>query len=93
MGVLKVYNIDKSAVRNAGGAVLHPLLPAIYRWAHASSADGSASPAGFLEELREMLTRESDAQVVSNCMSVLQQVGLKMLLANSAIEQHMITMT
>ena len=29
MGVLKVYNIDKSAVRNAGAAVLCPFLLAI----------------------------------------------------------------
>ena len=29
MGVLKVYNIDKSAVRNAGGVMLCPILLAI----------------------------------------------------------------
>ena len=32
-------------------------------------------PAGMLGTLQEMLTGDKDAQVVANCMSVLQQVG------------------
>lgn len=31
-------------------------------------------PAGMLGTLQEMLTGDKDAQVVANCMSVLQQV-------------------
>lgn len=31
-------------------------------------------PAGLLEDLQEVMTKDPDAQVVANCMSVLQQV-------------------
>lgn len=32
------------------------------------------STIGFLEDLKEMLGSDADAQVVANCLSVLQQV-------------------
>ena len=34
----------------------------------------SKPPAGLLEDLQEVMTKDPDAQVVANCMSVLQQV-------------------
>ena len=35
---------------------------------------GSVCLAGMLSSLQDMLTEDKDAQVVANCMSVLQQV-------------------
>ena len=32
--------------------------------------------AGLLEDLQDLMTKDPDAQVVANCMSVLQQVRL-----------------
>ncbi len=38
-------------------------------------------PAGMLSTLQDMLTEDKDAQVVANCMSVLQQVTHRLFLA------------
>lgn len=37
-------------------------------------------PAGMLSTLQDMLTEDKDAQVVANCMSVLQQVTQRLFL-------------
>ena len=90
MGVLKVYNFDADAVRNAGvrmaapcpnlqqGHALFPncTLPPFGHTTLYKSAQngGSDGAAGMLETVREMLTQDADPMVVSNCMSVIQKV-------------------
>ena len=38
--------------------------------------DHLESPAGMLEEVRQLLQQDTDTQVISNCMSVLDKVRL-----------------
>lgn len=79
LGVLKIFNLDAAAVRNAGvddntkqttqrdqarQALLHFCL----------TADYVCVQAGMLEDLHDMLQKDPDAQVVANCMSVLLEV-------------------
>ena len=84
MGVLKVYHLDKSAVRNAGA---QPNLGTCSPVAMCISQVYFSVPVviefmlteyccmtGMLEMLQDMMTRDKDAQIVANCMSVLQQV-------------------
>ena len=39
----------------------------------------------MLEELRELMTKDPDTQVISNCMSVLEQVSLALLSSHTAL--------
>ena len=48
--------------------------PAAQAWAQ-RRLRGARSRAAMLETLRDMMAGDSDAQVVANCMTVLQQAG------------------
>lgn len=73
LGVLKIYNLDAAAVRNAGkghqqghisGEVAYTALRRAFVFVFA----------GMLEDLHSLLESDPDAQVVANCMSVLLEV-------------------
>ena len=72
LGVLKIYNLDAAAVRNAGieknsmALCLHLCSRPVvckHSWL-----------AGMLEDLHNLLQSDPDAQVVANCISVLLEV-------------------
>ena len=70
LGVLKIYNLDAAAVRNAGKQVTLSSIKAIVNM----SDTLSLFLAGMLDDLHDMLQKDPDAQVVANCMSVLLEV-------------------
>jgi len=89
LGVLKIYNLDAAAVRNAGEAsALSYLRPYSRHKVQTNSIHQSCLlTAGMLEDLHDMLQKDPDAQVAANCMSVLLEVGIDAKLRQDSVRQ------
>ncbi len=87
--MLKIYNLDAAAVRNAGEASPLSYLKTYSRHKVQTNSihESCLSTAGMLEDLHDMLQKDPDAQVVANCMSVLLEVGIDAKLCQDSMRQ------